>query len=544
MKRHIILVGLSGVGKSSVGRLLAEQLGWPLLDSDSEIAHLAGRSVGAILVEAGEPAFRLMESGVLARACLSHQPLVIATGGGAILNDANQRLLAEHGRVVYLTAPVTTLLARFGHRGEDRPLLHGDAASRLQVMAAERAPIYRSLADVVIASTGSTWETAAAILDWLAANPAANIRFAEGEDLLAVASELAGGAANLRLISDSNVWPQVVARFRGLAEQHCYLLPPGEAGKSLAELTKLYSWLAASRAERSSVVLAVGGGAVGDVAGYAAASYLRGLRVVQVPTTLLAMVDASIGGKTAVNLDVGKNLVGAFHQPTLVLLDPAFLGSLPVAAYNEGWGEVCKYGMIEASLGGAGGLLAELEAAAPAVAAYLVGDSRLDLVLHRRIISRCAALKGQVVAGDEREGEGGPRIFLNYGHTIAHGLEKAAAYRLLHGNAVAVGMVGEAEIARRLGLCSDALVARQHALLTAYRLPTTAAGLGLTVAAVVAALALDKKVRAGELRWVLPTTPGHVTLHSAVPATMIAEVVAGLLSLRIAVVTASSCLAR
>lgn len=536
MKKHIILVGLTGAGKSTVGSRLAAEIGWSLLDVDSAVEQLVDRTISTLIDEVGIATFRAVESGVLARACLADAPTVIATGGGAVLDADNRRLMQEHGRVVYLTAPVDALAARFAQRGEDRPLMRGDIPATLQRMVETRDPLYRQMADYVQPTEAGVDATVTALRHWLHDNPAANISFYDdAEPLLQAAAELAGGAANLRIVTEAGVWAHHEQRVTaGLGDVPTFSLPPGDAAKSLPQLARLYDWLAATHTERGSVVVAVGGGAVGDLAGFAAATYLRGLHIVQVPTTLLAMVDAAIGGKTAINLAVGKNLVGAFHQPTLVLLDPGFLATLPRPEYTAGWGEVCKYAFIERSLGGLGGFLELLEQQAPALSspANLTEQSTIypagGLAARRNlqsIISRCASLKAQIVAADEREQAGGGRILLNYGHTVAHGLEQASNYAVLHGNAVAIGMMAAATIAERLGVCAAALIERQRRLLAGYELFTDAHTYRLDTNRVLAALRLDKKVQAGRIRWVLPTTPGFVTLRDDVPPELVVKVV-------------------
>ena len=335
-------------------------------------------------------------------------------------------------------------------------------------------------------------------------------------------SELAGHLAALGLrgrpwlITDTHVMPLhgsalLAALHTAGYDAQSIVVPAGEASKSMEVLGQLYDWLIAGGVERRDVILALGGGVIGDLAGFAAASVLRGIAVVQLPTTLLAMVDAAVGGKTGINHPLGKNLIGAFHQPRLVLADTATLTTLPPRELRAGWAEVIKHGVISDA-----GLFAELEQlAATASSSQPAIDARMTALIRRAV-----AVKVGVVSRDEREQ--GERIILNYGHTIAHAVETLSGYgRILHGEAVAMGMHAEARIALALGLCDEALVERQHALLCAYGLdPTLPAD--LDPAALIAATLRDKKVEARKVRWVLPTAIGSVVVRDDVPEGMIA----------------------
>ena len=288
-------------------------------------------------------------------------------------------------------------------------------------------------------------------------------------------------------------------------------LEAGEEQKTPASVALIHDAAFGQRLERGSLIVALGGGVVGDMAGFAAATWLRGIAVVQVPTTLLAMVDAAIGGKTGVNHPGGKNLIGAFHQPRLVLIDPTTLASLPAREFRAGMAEVIKYGVI-----GDAPLFGELEAAArldPAGA--LASREALGPALLERLLERSAAAKARVVAADEREG--GLRAILNYGHTLGHVVETLCGYGTwLHGEAVAIGMVAAGALAVELGLWSDADQQRQRAVIAAAGLPQ--AWPALDPQAVLACLQGDKKVRDGRVRFVLPTAIGAVEIRDDVAA--------------------------
>jgi 3-dehydroquinate synthase len=282
------------------------------------------------------------------------------------------------------------------------------------------------------------------------------------------------------------------------------VLEAGEDRKTLASISLIHDAAFAQRLERSSLMVALGGGVVGDMTGFAAATWLRGIGVVQVPTTLLAMVDASIGGKTGVNHPGGKNLIGAFHQPQLVLIDPDSLATLPERDFRAGMAEVIKYGVI-----GDAELFRELESAGERLASMRT----LPAPLLQRILERSAAAKARVVAADEREG--GLRAILNYGHTLGHVVETLCGYgTYLHGEAVAIGMVAAGELALELGLWSAKDQARQRAVIAAAGLPGRWPELDNT--AVLECLQGDKKVRDGCVRFVLPTSLGSVEIRSDV----------------------------
>jgi len=279
-------------------------------------------------------------------------------------------------------------------------------------------------------------------------------------------------------------------------------VPAGEQTKSPEQLVRLWNDLLATGADRKSIVVAVGGGVVGDLAGFLAATYARGLRFLQIPTTLLAMVDSSVGGKTGINLPAAKNMVGAFWQPSAVLIDTEALQTLPEREYRSGLAEVVKYGVIldadffEYLEANVGGLL------------------QRDPEVMKTIIARSCRLKADVVEQDERE-ETGLRAVLNYGHTFCHAIEAVAGYgQYLHGEAVAIGMVCASRLAHRMGRIDASLTERQEQLLTKLGLPTAVQGLDLD--ALVSVMRHDKKVEHGQLRFVLPTRLGHVELVGGV----------------------------
>ena len=286
-------------------------------------------------------------------------------------------------------------------------------------------------------------------------------------------------------------------------ESHIYTVPAGEASKSLATAGDLYAWLAERRCERGSTILALGGGMVGDLAGFVAATFLRGVAVVQAPTSLAAMVDASIGGKTAVNLPAGKNLVGAFYQPRMVAADLDALRSLSARELASGWAEAIKHGLIlDPSL-------------------FRLFEERVEDLLDLEpditedVVRRSMAIKGRIVEEDERETLG-RRMLLNYGHTIGHGLEAATEYNsLLHGEAVSVGMAAVGEMGWRMGLVPQEEVERYVAVLRGFDLPVRAPGVDPD--SVLTAMQMDKKASGRRINWVLLEGIGRAVVRSDVP---------------------------
>jgi 3-dehydroquinate synthase len=333
------------------------------------------------------------------------------------------------------------------------------------------------------------------------------------------------GRGRLFVVSDDGVWTahgeRTLAAFAAAGlNARWTTVPAGEESKSLARATDLYSWLAGERAERGEAILALGGGVVGDLAGFVAATYLRGVPLVQVPTSLLAMVDSSIGGKTGVNLPAGKNLVGAFLQPNLVLVDPQLLTTLPAREQRSGWAEVIKYGFLDRSVPGLIG-----DPLLPILREYGGALQALQEPLLSQVVARCIAIKAAVVEQDEKET--GLRRALNLGHTIGHAIEAVAGFgRYTHGEAVALGMRAVARLAARTGHADAALVSQMDRLLDDFGLPARIEA--CPAPAILDRIGSDKKVRAGRINWVLPTSPGEVTISDAVPADDVRAILAEL----------------
>ena len=336
---------------------------------------------------------------------------------------------------------------------------------------------------------------------------------AEGSDSESapLAAELLGAklkSSQVIVVSNDRVAPLYMGALLACLADYSvdqFLLPDGEAEKNLDNFTALLDFMLARKHNRSTAVIALGGGVVGDLAGFAAASYQRGVNFIQVPTTLLAQVDSSVGGKTAVNHPLGKNMIGAFYQPSAVLIDTATLATLPRREYLAGMAEVLKYGVIYDP-----GFFDWLEANLSALL------ERTPQAVTHAIIESCR-IKAAVVEEDEREQ--GLRAILNYGHTFAHALENLSGYgTLLHGEAVAIGMVQAADFAHRLGLLAAVDAQRIKRLVAAAGLPVASPN-DIEPEKMVAAMALDKKTIDGTLRFVLPSSVGCVQVHDVTNTT-------------------------
>lgn len=544
--QRIFLTGLSGSGKSTVGRQVAELLRWNFVDTDTLLSERCGMPVGQVLVEYGEQKFRQMESETLISTANQDQ-IVIATGGGAVIAEANRDFMREHGLTVYLEASVETAWQRLEEHmrqsgtGAVRPLIIGtNGKQRLLDLYTARKQWYEQAAIRINANEDSTGIIAGRIVAFalaygllssssqsqevitLQSGTITSQAIVEWSGLRHLPQSLQSSGISQRvfIVTDSDVGrlyiepiQKILAR-AGFVPQ-VFIVPAGEASKSIQYWQQILDWLVEQKAERQEPIIALGGGVVGDLAGFVAATYHRGVPLVQVPTSLLAQVDSAIGGKTGINHPLGKNLVGAFYQPELIIVDPAFLLTLPERVYREGWAEIVKYGMILDT-----DLFELLEARTSSLHAR-------DASLLAQIIARCIQLKMDVVQRDERDA--GLRNILNYGHTFGHALEALTDYgTFLHGEAVAIGMEVAARIAVANGLLTDEDALRQHQLLCALDLPVQAPGIELE--SVLEMMQRDKKVRSGRMRWVLPTRIGHAGVFDDIPLAIVQSAVASVCS--------------
>lgn len=517
---HVFLTGFMGAGKSTVGRKVASTLGRPFIDLDRQIEEQEGASVPDIFRERGEAYFRDAEHQAL-EALVDAEPAVVATGGGVVLRQDNQELLRQHGTVVFLSVSAEETSARVGNRSS-RPLLACGDVETARALLNERATVYEATSDLTVDTDGRTPdEVAAEVLAALSSVTAelGRMRVAEdaggyevvvGPGLLDSACDFIGpvlGSGPVALVTDTTVWPLVCERVAASLEKagvtaSTHVVSAGEASKSWHQAGVLLEEFAAAGMDRGSTVIAVGGGVVGDLAGFCAASYMRGIGLVHVPTTLLAQVDSAIGGKTGVDLTSGKNLAGAFWPSRLVLSDTDVLATLPAAEWTNGLVELVKGAYLEggATLERVEKNLDALASREPRVVVSAVRDA--------------AAFKIRIVSADLREAD--LRECLNFGHTLGHALELLVGYGVLsHGLAVAEGMRFAARLAEELLGAPAGLGAR-----IADTLERIGAGreecsrviapalARIAPEQVLEAMKADKKSRAGAVRFVLLAEAG------------------------------------
>lgn len=543
----VVLVGLPGSGKSAVGRRLAHRHGAPFVDLDDTIERSAGRSIPDIFATDGEKAFRRLErEAVAALGPADPEPRirrVVATGGGAVLDPRNRWALYRHRLPIWLDGRPEVLAQRLRRSPNVRPLIAGrDPIGTIRNLARDRERFY---APGIRLNSASELDRLVERVEELAGSRAAagerlgtallradtscgRIVLGEGIAAPEVSAALReAGARRAILLSEPGAWAAAGA---ALAEKLAgdgwtferLILPEGEAAKRLSIVETAANDLAALRAERGEPLVAIGGGALGDAAGFLAATWLRGVPIIHVPTTLVAQIDSSIGGKTGVDLDAGKNLVGAFHQPLAVVIDVAYGRTLPERQRRAALGEAVKMAAL-----GDERLFELLESDGEAIAR---GDeAAFESGVVAELVERAAWAKVEVVSADPREEAGaGGRIALNLGHSVGHAVEATGGFgELLHGEAVAAGLRAASRIGVEVGATPPERAARIERLLTALGLATRA--LPYPADAVLAHLRTDKKHAAGSLRWVLPTASGH-EVRSDVPDEVVERVVAGLLA--------------
>lgn len=544
--RCIVVVGMTGVGKSTIGAHLAHKIGRRFVDLDRFIVEKTGRSIPDIFSEKGESGFRQLESRALV-ACLSGEAqngtsdLVVSTGGGAVISAQNRRLLTGLGSavdaesdsdmdsaplVIWLQAGIEDLLRRVSG-GVDRPLLAGDRRGVLERLMAERDPWYEEVADITHRTGGQAIGDVVNSLALLIGFKEKAVRgpdeslgglgtSSEGspnadknraDSRFRVSSGVESGQSAPMIIENvdlgdnrsypvligpgarhelASIIPEGVRRVAIVTQpgiempvdpgidHQVFMIEDGEQAKRLEVVEELARSFARWGMTRNDAVVAVGGGVVTDLGGFVAATYHRGIRVIHVSTTLLGQIDAAIGGKCGVNLPEGKNLVGAFWQPSAVICDTDALSTLPTREFRSGMGELAKY--------------------------HFLGGGNLDELALPERVAACVRIKADVVAADEREG--GRRAILNYGHTLGHALEAASAdksagsYGIRHGEGVAIGLVYAAEVARALGRIDDDRVAEHRRVLAAYDLSWSLPE-GSDHADLVRRFALDKKAYDG-----------------------------------------------
>ncbi|MFD6205476.1 3-dehydroquinate synthase [Streptomyces rubiginosohelvolus] len=533
----VVLVGPMGVGKSTVGELLAARLGTTYRDTDADVVAEAGKPIAEIFYDEGEEHFRALERRAVAVAVAGH-PGVLSLGGGAVLDGATRELLA--GRpVVYLSMDVDEAVRRVG-LGAARPLLAVNPRRQWRELMDARRHLYEEVARTVVATDENTpEEVAQAIIDALELpeGPAApgventgmtqqgptRIQVAGsagsdpyevlvGHQLLGELPQLIGDRAKRVAVLHPEALAETGEAVReDLAAQGyeaiAIQLPNAEEAKTVEVAAYCWKALGQTGFTRTDVIVGIGGGATTDVAGFVAASWLRGVRWIAVPTTVLGMVDAAVGGKTGINTAEGKNLVGAFHPPAGVLCDLAALESLPVHDYVSGMAEIIKAGFI------ADPVILDLVEADPEGARTPSGPHTAEL------IERSIRVKAEVVSSDLKES--GLREILNYGHTLGHAIEKNERYKWRHGAAVSIGMVFAAELGRLAGRLDDATADRHRTILGSVGLPLTYRGDQWPK--LLENMKVDKKSRGDLLRFIVLDGIGKPTvLEGPDPAVLLA----------------------
>jgi 3-dehydroquinate synthetase/shikimate kinase len=514
MPERIVLVGMPGSGKTSVGRAVAERLGRPFLDLDEAITRRTGRTPGRIFEEDGEAAFRAIEAAEV-RSAVAIPDVVLATGGGAVIDPLSRWALWDAGVSVFLDVGDERLVERVGRHAETRPVLAGDPTARLARLRAEREPLYAA-ADIRITAEGTTRSVASTVIqavgaqrgvgrvlfdgrvrrDHLQGAPEARITY--GRDLEPVLPQLVTPHSRGEpiVVADEHVAEALPGMLAALPGFRRLTVEPGERAKRLAAVERLLESASAMRAERGDAWVAAGGGATGDLVGTAAALYVRGAPLIQLPTTWLALSDSAIGGKVAVDLSHAKNAAGAFWPPVAVIGDIGVLRTLPVPLLRDGLAEVIKSAVI-----GDPWLWDLLETRG---AAALGLDGPPDEAARYAMVERSMRLKLGVV--DRDPFERGERRVLNLGHTLGHALEIESDFTLPHGQAVALGLRAVTAIAEgrgaepQLGQRIDDLLARLGYTLTRTFDPVV----------VRAALGVDKKRIGGRQHWILPMEIGTV----------------------------------
>jgi shikimate kinase/3-dehydroquinate synthase len=473
--KPVVLSGFMGTGKSTAGPRIAARLGVPFVDTDAEIERAAGERIADLWKREGEAAFRAREAALIGELLGSGAPRVIAVGGGALVAPALRRRAIDTALVVTLSASPEALLARMPDLAT-RPNLAGpDPLARAKELLALRAPAYAECHLSVATDAADANALADAVAQGVARDPllvplgerSYTIDVCVDEPARLAEAVRRCSASSLVVVTDANVKAARGAAIAGAIARvglpvREVVLEPGERNKTLAAVSAVWDAALDARVDRNALVVAAGGGVVGDLAGFAAACLLRGVRFVQAPTTLLSMVDSSVGGKTGFDHATGKNLIGAFHQPSAVVADLAHLSTLSARERAAGLAEVVKIALATDEA-----LLSELEAHAPALA-------RGDVEALRPIVRAAIDAKIRIVRDDERES--GPRALLNLGHTIGHALEGHGGFdRWLHGEAVALGTVIEMRATAAMGFTPRDLVDRSAALLAALGLPSAVA---------------------------------------------------------------------
>ncbi|MEO7424089.1 MAG: 3-dehydroquinate synthase [Fibrobacteria bacterium] len=534
LPRNIYFTGFMASGKSRIGSLTAASLGWKFFDLDKVIEEKSGKSVAAIFAEEGEPAFRRMEVEAL-REVAGQGPMVASLGGGTLLNPEAIALIRENGVLVGLHASPEVILERVNRKKETRPLLANlddeTKMAKIKEMLELRKPLYQ-LADLQFESDEKIPHHVLTrrIIHRLQVDSLKplTVELAERSYPIYVEANLSGHldsiaakvacAQRFLIVTDQNLkthQKRMLEQLRaGLGDCRIFFFKSGEEEKSLKSLNKLFTFMLRHAYPRKTTLVAFGGGVTGDMVGFAAAVYLRGIDFIQVPTTLLSMVDSSVGGKTAVNHPLGKNMIGAFYQPKAVAISLEALATLPEREFLSGLAEVVKYGVIRDAQ-----FFAYLENNAEAILSM-----RPEFL--REVVLRSCAIKAEVVGNDERETAEGGRAILNYGHTFGHAFEVLGGYGTIpHGLAVALGMRVAARLAVLLGMLDAETEKRHNDLLDKLGMPKHFPK-KLDESKVWEAMGLDKKVDDGSRVYILPKRIGEVIPVRDVPKETVLQALA------------------
>ena len=518
-KTNIILTGFMATGKTTVGRLLAEQLGYDFVDTDELIEARSGLTIAEIFREKGEAAFRKMEAAI-AQELSAKEGLVVSTGGRLMLDAANAAALSRRGRVFCLVATPEEIMARAESDTEARrPLLEvANPIERIVELLKQRDEGYGRFPQMVT-SDKIPEEVTSVLSGIIQADPdlrlsitAPSIRyeFIVGGGLLPFVNQLAGIGGPVAVITDSNIGPlytQSCGRVDLVVE-----VPPGGQHKTLATVQSICEQLVKKGFDRSGTIIALGGSVISGLAGFVAATYMRGVDLVQCPTSLLAMVDTSIGGKAGINLPQGKNLIGAFKQPKAVVADVATLQSLSPREFSSGMAEVIKQSLI-----GDTDLFAKI---VNGTWIRKAGELQPPLDELQTLVAQAIQVKINIIQEDPFDR--GRRALLNLGHTFAHAIEIVSGHAVRHGEAVAMGLVAASNLSARLGHCSATLQNQVEDALKATALPTRIPG-NISPNRLFETMHLDKKKMAGRLRFVLPRDIGDVFVTEAVTRTDVLE---------------------
>jgi len=486
---HIFLYGPSGSGKSTIGKALASSLSLPFMDSDQVLEENAGKTIPQIVEEQGMPVVRDLETAAI-KQIVDGKESVVALGGGALLRDENRGLVERYGQVILLTAELSTLIERLQNDPSERPLLSGGLESKLTSYLEGRKDHYASFPVKVQVDRKNVEQITH------------EIQVKVGRHHLSAMGEYDAMVGRIEHIPFGNI----IVLDENIAKHHLekikqavgrdipsVIIPAGEEHKNLATVSLLWKSFLQNGLDRKSTVIALGGGVIGDLTGFAASTYMRGINWIGIPTTLLSMVDASLGGKTGFDLPEGKNLIGAFHPPKLVLADPSLLLTLSDRELRSGMAEVVKHGVISDP---------EL---------FELCSNGMDWVKDHleEIVKRAMAVKIKVIEDDPYEK--GLRAALNLGHTVGHAVELTSKFELRHGEAIAVGTVVEARYAEQIGIAEKGLADKISETLSALRLPTQIPD-DMPRGEIIRAMRVDKKKTAKAIRFALPATIGKVEL--------------------------------